>query len=150
MAQDIVKATLGDRAMDAWTVGKLLDRTVGEDKKLRKRLREELERFADDLAGPSPTPIERVLADTAAISWFVVRMDEAQYLSATTSKQGMTIPQSEHSQRRVERAHRRLLATIKTLATVRRLGVPAIQVNLARQQVNVVSPNGPATTGSGG
>jgi hypothetical protein len=136
VAQDIVKATLGDRAMDAWIVGKLLDRAVGEDKRLRKKLRDELERFAADLAGPCPTTLERVLTDTAALSWFVVRMDEAQYLSAINSDQGMALSHSEHSQRRIERAHRRLLATLKTLATVRRLAGPAIQFNVA-QQVNV-------------
>ena len=45
------------------------------------------------------------------------------------------VHRSERShQRRIDRAHRRLLATLKTLATVRRLAVPAVQINLAHQQ----------------
>lgn len=100
-------------------------------------LRAELKRFADGLAGPSPTPLERTLADTAALSWFALRTFEAQYLASLNDSTGITLSQSEHHQRRIDRAHRRLLTTIRTLATVRRLGVPAIQVNVASQQVNL-------------
>jgi hypothetical protein len=35
--------------------------------------------------------------------------------------------------------NRRYLAALKTLATVRRLAVPALQVNIAKKQVNCVS-----------
>jgi hypothetical protein len=41
--------------------------------------------------------------------------------------------------KRVDHAHRRYLATLKVLAVVRRLAVPTLQVNIARQQV-VTSP----------
>ena len=41
--------------------------------------------------------------------------------------------------RAVDGAHRRYLASLKALATVRKLALPAIQVNLAHNQVNVVS-----------
>jgi hypothetical protein len=49
----------------------------------------------------------------------------------------MTLAQSDHSRRRIDRTHRRLMASLKTLATVRKLALPAIQVNVARQQVNL-------------
>jgi hypothetical protein len=48
----------------------------------------------------------------------------------------MSVAQSEHAQRRMDRAHRQFLSTIKTLATVRRLAIPAVQINVARRQVN--------------
>jgi hypothetical protein len=51
----------------------------------------------------------------------------------------MSLVQSEHAQRRMDRAHRRFLNTVKTLATVRRLALPAVQINVARQQVNQVN-----------
>jgi hypothetical protein len=56
----------------------------------------------------------------------------------------MSLAQSEHAQRRMDRAHRRFLNTIKTLATVRRLAVPAVQFNVARQQVNQVNVGEPS------
>jgi hypothetical protein len=46
----------------------------------------------------------------------------------------MTLAQSEHSQRRIDRAHRRYLSTLKTLASVRRLALPALQINLVHRQ----------------
>jgi hypothetical protein len=56
----------------------------------------------------------------------------------------MSLVQSEHRQRRIDRTHRRLISTIKTLATVRRLAIPAVQINVARQQVNQVNVGEPA------
>ncbi len=53
-----------------------------------------------------------------------------------TSGEGLTLVQSDFHQRRIDRTHRRLMSTIKTLATVRRLAVPSVQINVARQQVN--------------
>ncbi len=51
-------------------------------------------------------------------------------------------------QRCTVRAHKRYLSAIKTLALVRKLAVPVLQVNIARKQVNVAgavaAPGGPA------
>ena len=96
---------------------------------------------ADEFAGPTPSPVERVLAETAATCWFAFRLHEAQYAGAITSD-GMSLAQSEHAQRRIDRAHRRFLSTVKTLATLRRLALPAVQINVARQQVNQLNAGG--------
>ncbi len=113
--------------MDNWAVGKLIDWAAGKDgdPKTKASLREELCDFAAELAGPSPSPAEMVLAETAATCWFAFRLHEAQYADSATSEDGITLAQSEHAQRRIDRAHRRLLSTVKTLATVRRLAVPS-------------------------
>ncbi|MFC1611640.1 hypothetical protein ACFL6C_11830 [Myxococcota bacterium] len=44
---------------------------------------------------------------------------------------------AEFLDKRVDRAQRRYLQAIKTLAQVRRLLRPSVQVNIAEQQVNV-------------
>jgi hypothetical protein len=43
----------------------------------RESLRCELNAVATDLAGPSPNPAERMLAEVAALNWFVLRLHEA-------------------------------------------------------------------------
>lgn len=43
----------------------------------------------------------------------------------------------ESRERRQDRIHRRFLSALKALAQVRRLLSPAVQVNIAREQVNV-------------
>jgi hypothetical protein len=135
---DIMKATLCERVMDSWVADRLIDLTAAKDaKKTKATLRRELEGLAAELAGPNPTSMELLLAETAALAWFSLRMHEAHFLRASTSEEGLTIQLSDHHQRRIDRAHRRLMATLRTLATVRRLGVPAIQVNVAPRQVNI-------------
>jgi hypothetical protein len=84
-----------------------------------------------------------VLAETAATSWFAFRLHEAQYAGAVKSDDGMTIAQSEYAQKQMDRTHRRLISTLKTLAAVRRLALPALQLNLAyRQQIAQVHAGG--------
>jgi hypothetical protein len=143
VSREIAKAEPHDRVMDSLAVEKLIDWAAGKQAKLQSKemLRDELCDFRDKLVGPSPSPVETVLADTAATCWFAFRMHEAQY-AATVVSDGMTLAQSEHAQRRMDRAHRRMLSTLKTLASVRRLAVPAVQINVAEQQVNQLNARG--------
>jgi len=135
VSQDIVKWNLAERVMDNWAVGKLIDWAAGKDgnAKTKASLKEELCDLAAELAGLTPSPAERLLAETAATSWFAFRLHEAQYASSVKSEDGITLAQSEHAQRRIDRAHRRFLSTLKTLAAVRRLAVPNLQINVARR-----------------
>ena len=130
--------------MDNWVVVELIAwaATKDADEKTKARLTDDLCELADELAGPTPSPAERVLAETAATSWFSFRTHEAHYAVTSTSKGGMSLAQSEHAQRRIDRAHRRFLSTVKTLAAVRRLAVPTVQINVARQQVNQLNAGG--------
>ena len=139
MSTDIVKVGRDERCLDHWVGQRLIDWATGHkgSDETKKKLRSDLEAFARDLAGPSPTPVEIVLADSAALSWCALRLAEAQWAGASQSEEGLTIPQSDHAQRRIDRAHRRLMSSLKTLATVRRLGLPTIQLNVAERQVNV-------------
>ncbi len=88
-----------------------------------------------ELTGPAPTPLERLLVDRVALGWLGLTAVEGAYHRAL--KGGLDRSDDEFHQKRVERAQRRYLAAIKALATVRRLGVPALQVNVADKQVNV-------------
>jgi hypothetical protein len=144
-----MKSTPNERIMDHWAVSKLVDHAGGKrgNQKTKAKLLEELKAVAADLAGPNPSAVETMLAETAATSWFAFRMFEARYSTAATSDDGMTIVQSEHAQRKIDRAHRRLLSTLKTLATVRRLPLPNLQINVARQQVNQLNTGGASCGG---
>jgi hypothetical protein len=51
----------------------------------------------------------------------------------------LSVAQSEFHQRRIDGVHRRYLASIKALAQVRRLHVPAVQLKIEEKQVNVAS-----------
>jgi hypothetical protein len=142
---DVVKLKQGERMMDRWAASKLIDWAAGKrgNEQTKEAMRGELDELATAIAGPAPSPTERVLADTAATCWFAFRLHEGQYVAGVTSEGGLRLVLSEHDQRRMDRAHRRFLSTIKTLATVRRLAVPAVQINVARQQVNQLNVGDP-------
>jgi hypothetical protein len=79
-------------------------------------------------------PIERLLAERAALCWFCVNQYEASY---SQQRSTLAIAQAESQQRRIDRAHHRFLTAVRTLAQVHKLALPALQVNFGTNQVNV-------------
>ena len=144
MGTDVVRAKPGERTLDWWAKTKLIDFAAGKEAKkhTKEMLQKEMEEQIQEYAGPTPSPIERTLAETATLSWFALRLFEAAYVSSSQSEDGLTIKQAEFHLRRIDQAHRRLLSSLKTLATVRRLALPALQINVASQQVNQLNAGG--------
>jgi hypothetical protein len=90
--------------------------------------------LAQELAGPTPSPLERLLVERIVLCWLHLYYAEAMYVQ---HMQDLTLRQADFHQQRISKAHSRYLSAIRTLAQVRRLGVPAMQVNIGAQQVNV-------------
>jgi hypothetical protein len=116
-----------------WLEAELTRQAAGSDLAVFEATERKLAEVRDELAGPNPTAIERLLAERAAICWFLVNRYESNYANA----KDLTIRQGVYHQERIDRAHRRYLSALKTLAAVRKLALPAIQVNIAREQLNV-------------
>lgn len=86
-----------------------------------------LDAMRAELAGPQPSPIERLLVERVVACWLQVYHADAQAAEFTEG----TFTEGNYMQRRQNRAHRRFLSAVKTLATVRRLAVPTlVAVNL--------------------
>jgi hypothetical protein len=117
-------------------------RACGKDR-LGSRLAAErlMEGVRDELAGPNPTPLERLLAERVALLWFA-----ANTADVLAQAKDLTIRQAEHYLRKSESANRRFLAAAAALARVKKLALPALQVNVGVNQVNVAPP---LTTGAG-
>jgi hypothetical protein len=56
------------------------------------------------------------------------------------SKDSMTLDLGMYYQKSIDRAHKRYLSAIKSLAVVRKLAIPVLQVNIAKKQANVAGP----------
>ena len=95
----------------------------------------EVEKLRRELAGPEPSPLERLLVDRIVACWLQATYADTKY--AHRLKDGLTLTEAEFHQRRGERAQRQLLRAVQALATVRRLLGPVVQVNIADQQINV-------------
>jgi hypothetical protein len=80
-------------------------------------------RMRADLAGPDPTPIEKLLVSRIVLTWLEVHSLDFRCLTAGNQP----LYQAEYMAKCRDRAHRRYLAAIRTLAAVRKLDVQLIQ-----------------------
>ncbi len=100
-----------------------VDLIAGRDLLVRESLTRSVAALKADLAGPAAPPLERLLAERVACSWMQAGQADAAF--AGIKGQGLSVAQLDLLQRRQERTQRSLLAAIKALATVRKLGVAA-------------------------
>ncbi len=114
--------------------GAQLKLVSGEHLVLRESIRRELDNMRRELAGVSPTPLESLLVDRVVACWLQLRYAETIYAQNLAR---LTLVQADYHQKRIDRAHKRYLTAIRTLAVVRRLQVPTLQVNIGEKQVNV-------------
>jgi hypothetical protein len=117
----------------AWVRTALARNAGGDDLAITEAMPAKLAQVQRELEGPAPTPLERLLAERAAVCWFLVNLYESSYAGA----KNQTFRQAEYEQRKIDRAHGRFLSAVRTLAQVRKLALPALQVNIGAKQVNV-------------
>ncbi|MDB5307464.1 MAG: hypothetical protein JWO38_1666 [Gemmataceae bacterium] len=112
----------------------LVEAHCGQNLFRREAIGRKMATLRAELAGPTPSPIEWLLAERAVACWLHVYHLEAVY----AGKGAMSLPLAEHYQKCIDRAHKRYVSALKALAEVRKLGV-TVQLNVARKQVNVLA-----------
>ena len=120
----------------SWLETELIAQAKGKNLAIGEASALKLAEIRRELAGPDPSPTERLLAERAALCWWLVYRYEAIYAG---SKE-LNLRQADFQQRRIDRTHARFLSALKTLATVRKLAVPALQVNIGNNQLNTSAP----------
>jgi len=124
---DALGGDIARRAAD-----RFLDSCCGKRLAAREAMAAKMAQLQAELAGATPTAVERLLADRAVLCWFHLHQLELTY----AGKESMTLALAQHYQKCIDRAHRRYLSALKALAEVRKLNV-TVQLNIARRQVNV-------------
>ena len=97
-------------------------------------IQEKMQDMINQVRGDNPTPLEGLLAERVAMCWLDVQDHELRYGQLGND----TLTKYEWRSRMLDRAHNRYLSAMKTLATVRRLNLPVVQVNIAEKQINTV------------
>jgi len=125
---------LGDLAQLAMdSVVDYFYKPMGEDAEgYRQSARRAAGAIKRDLGYRTASPLEDLLIEQVAICWLRVYVAE---IYVTLAKEGESL---DYWNRQIAAAQGRYLRAIETLARVRRLGVPAVQVNIGAQQVNQV------------
>jgi hypothetical protein len=111
----------------------LIRKFAGKDLTLSEGLRRKMDSLRVELGGAAPTPLERLLVERIVACWLHLYHLETIY----AGKESITLQMGAYYQRSLSAAHKRYLSAIKTLAVVRKLAVPVLQVNIAKRQVNV-------------
>ena len=119
------------------TVEYVISKSLGGEVNLafREAIKRKLAALRDELEGPTPSPTERLLADRVVACWLQVQEADLRYANAGDC----SFAQADYHLKRQDRAHRRFLSAMKTLATVRKLGLPVLQLNIGENQVNVAN-----------
>ncbi len=123
----------GCRSSSEWLRRSLIKKSAGKNIIAQEGVAQELDGVRRELEGPNPTPIERVLSELASFCWHIVNLYECAYANAS----GWNISQADLQHRKIDKAHARFLSAHRTLAQVRKLALPTLQVNIAKNQVNV-------------
>jgi len=101
----------------------------------KELVRCQLEAMKKEIAGKNCSALERLLSERVVLTWLEVQLFEALYAQ---NMRKLTIPQAEHHQKRLDRAHGRHLSAIRALAQMRKLlkGTAITQINIADKQIN--------------
>ncbi|HEX2987438.1 MAG TPA: hypothetical protein VHS06_04625 [Chloroflexota bacterium] len=113
----------------------MIELLVGNNKLLAEKMRLGLAALKRELSGPNPTLLEELLVERIVVCWLDVHY--ADFVSTTCLKVNGTDKQVAFCQKYQNHAQRRYLAAVKSLALVRRLLTPQVQVNIGARQVNV-------------
>jgi hypothetical protein len=116
-----------------WLMRTIVEKAAGKHIAAQEAIVQKIESVQSELAGPNPTPLERLLAERAAICWMLVNW----YENSALSVDNLSIRQAAYHLSKIDKAHARFLSAVRTLAQVRKLALPTLQLNIARNQVNV-------------
>lgn len=88
-----------------------------------------------ELGYQGATQLERMLIDHVILCW--LRMQIAEYRYQSILQDSVTLNQADYHERKMTATQARYLRAVETLARIRRLALPALQVNIADKQVNL-------------
>jgi hypothetical protein len=112
----------------------LVNLVAGKSALTREALQRRLAAMRAELAGPNASPLEGLMVERVVACWL---QSYSADLSLARALKELPAKDVEQYQRRQDRAARQYLKALVSLAQVRRLLTPAVQVNLAQQQVNI-------------
>lgn len=84
--------------------------------------RETTARLRNDLGWESASEMEGLLIDAVGIAWLDYHLAHLAFSQSRSAAHAV----QDHYQKRLDRAHNRYLKSIKTLATVRKMALPAL------------------------
>ncbi len=107
---------------------------AGDDLVTREVLTRQVDMLKAALAGPHPSPLETLLIERIATCYLA--LNHAEHKAAERLRKSRFLSNAEEN--RLDKVQKRYLDSVKSLAQVRKLLMPKVQVNLAQNQINMV------------
>lgn len=111
-----------------------------DDNLVYEAMRRKIAQTDEFLSGENPSPLEKILIRRIVLCQ--LHVDYVETAFAQKMEGSMSLSVIESYQKWLDSANRRFLSAVKTLAVVRKLQLPAMQVNIGEKQMNIVSPGG--------
>lgn len=108
---------------------------AGENPVATEATDRKLTELRSELSGSAPTALEKLLVERVLATWLHLHTLERGY----AGRESVSLAVGAYYQKCLTAAQKRYLAAIKGLADVRKLALPALQVNIAKKQVNVAA-----------
>ena len=115
----------------------LIEKTQGKPG-LKESLKTGYRQLQKELGMETSPPLERLLIQQVVMAW--LRLSYVEYWYTDNTEGGELIRRVDHWDRRLNAAQRRFLRACSTLARIRKMNLPPIQVNIGRNQINQVQP----------
>lgn len=103
---------------------------------VEEAFRRKMKQMRQELGADTGTALERLLIERVVLCWFHLHNTEVNY--AAKSKGSLRLELAVHLEKSLDRAEQRYQNAVKSLAIVRRLQIPAVQVNIGEKQINIV------------
>jgi hypothetical protein len=111
--------------------------TTENNQLLKKAQKDNISRLKEELCGGSASRLEKILIDRIILCHIHVNYAEALFIISIKSEGGLSAKRLDSHQRWLDRAQGRLVSAAKALAMVRKLALPDVLLNLAKNQVNI-------------
>jgi hypothetical protein len=112
----------------------LLQQIFGSNLVSAEATRRKLAEMKAEFAGPDPSPLDQLMAERVVACYLAVMRAE---MACEEALLRLPVEQAAYYEQRVDRASKRLFQAVRTYAAVRKAELPAIQLNIAREQVNL-------------
>ena len=124
----------GDVAQHAFV--KLVDVISGDQEALRASLKTGQSAMRQELGFRQATALERLLIDRVILCW--LRLHHVDFWHTAVMEKNTSSPRANYWERRLSAAEHRYLRACESLARIRKLKLPSLQVNIAEKQINVM------------
>jgi hypothetical protein len=123
----------GDLAKQAQLA--LIEKFSGKNLVFRESVPRKLDALRRELSGTNPTPLECLLIERILVGW--LHLHQLEIVNA--NREDVSFELGTYYERCITSAQKRYLSAIKSLALIRKLAVPVLQVNIAKEQVNMAA-----------